>query len=373
MPGPLASRVLTDLGADVVKIEKSRTGDPKSGFGPYIHGQGLFHVALNAGTRSFAIDRRSPEWPEVIKAAAQWADVFLVGGLPDGLRKMGTDFETLVQINPKLVHCAVTGYGEAGPWKTLPAHGLNPDAYAGIVPLEWREGLPFPHAAYQSAGAPLAGVFAALGILAALRRRDATGEAQRLHVSLFGAAIWWNWRHVTAFANLGEEWFSYANFGGRYATYETSDDKIILVCPIEKNFWQAFCEVVGLPEDWKQRGTWGKSEMDHGMDYPWERAEIAQRIRQKPRDHWEREFIRVSIPFAAVMSLGETLASEHAAANGVVREVTVDGKRAKIPAFPVSFATMAGPERPDPTIHPPALGEHNAEFRTELGLGKPAT
>ena len=250
----------------------------------------------------------------------------------------------------------------------MPSHGLNPDAFAGIVPIELRDGLPEPHASYQSAGAPLSGLFAALGILAALRRRDATGEAQRLHVSLFGAAIWWNWRHVTAFANLGEEWWSYAKFGGRYATYQTSDRKVILVCPIEQGFWKSFCSVVGLPEDWKSRGSWGQSGMDHGTAYPWERAEIAKKILEQPRDHWVREFSRVKIPFAPVLSLEETLASEQVQAIGAMRDVGVGAHTARIPSLPITFATQVPGEHPDRLLRTPELGEHNEEIFAELGL-----
>ena len=85
MPGPIASRVLTDIGAHVIKIENPKTGDANRGFAPFIHGQGLFHVALNPGTRSVAIDRRSPDWPQLIEAGVRWADAVLVGGLPEGL------------------------------------------------------------------------------------------------------------------------------------------------------------------------------------------------------------------------------------------------------------------------------------------------
>lgn len=368
MPGPMAGRLLCDLGAEVIKVENPKTGDATRGFAPYIHGEGLFHVSLNAGIRSLALSSRAPEWKNVIAGLAQWADVMIVGGLPEGLQKLGIDFESVKQFNAKIVHCNVTGYGEDGPLRTLPAHGLNPDAYAGIVPLDWKDGLPYPQAMYQSAGAPLAGVFAAMGCLAALRRRDASGDAQRLTVSLFGAAIWWNWRHVGTFANLGEKWFSYGDFGGRYATYQTADDKIILVCPIEKVFWESFCDALGLPADWKTRGKWGRSEMDHGMDYPWERAEIAARIRTATRDHWERVFIDAHIPFACVMTLEEAISGEQVKATLSLRQVDVHGARATIPSMPVRFESddLGGP-RSEP-LRTPDLGEHTDQILAELGI-----
>lgn len=364
MPGPVASRILRDLGADVVKIENPRTGDANRGFAPYIHEQGLFHVALNPGMRSVAIDRHSPHWDRVIDACVRWADAVLVAGTANSLTRMGLNAEKLIESNPKLVHCAITGYGEHGPWRALPAHGLNPDAFAGLVPIEWRDGMPQPHEKYQSAGAPLAGVFAALGILAALRRRDQSGEPQKISVSLLGAAVWWNWRHVTSMANLDEEWWSYKNFGGRYATYETSDKREILVCPLEKNFWESFCDLLGLPADWRTRGTWDQSSMDHGTKYPWERAEIAKAIIQKPLDHWICEFAQINIPFAPIFSLQDTLGSEHIAANHMLRKVSVRNHDATIPALPIDTGQ---PEQA--LMHTPELGEHNTEFLREIGLG----
>jgi crotonobetainyl-CoA:carnitine CoA-transferase CaiB-like acyl-CoA transferase len=182
--------------------------------------------------------------------------------------------------------------------------------------------------------------------------------------------IWSNWRHVTAFANLGEEWWSYANFGGRYATYPASDGKIILACPIEKNFWQSFCDVLGLPEDWKARGGWGKSEMDHGTAYPWERAGIAKQIAQKPRERRIEEFTRARIPFAPLLSLGEMLAAPHVEAIGAMRDVDVDGHSARIPACPVSFVNQPASASP---MRTPGLGEHNAEIFDELGMSRDVT
>lgn len=370
MPGPVASRLLADLGADVIKVENTRTGDATRGFAPYIHGEGLFHVSLNPGKRSLAIESKSPEWPKVIGALARTADVFLVGGLPEGLARQGIDFDSIVKINPRIVHCNLTGYGEVGPMRGTPSHGLNPDAMAGIVPIEWKDGLPFPQEMYQSAGAPLSGVFAALGVMAALRRRDASGQPQRLTVSMLGAAIWWNWRHAGTYANLGHPWFSYAGFGGRYATYQTSDDKIILVCPIEKVFWEAFCDLLGLPAEWRARGTWGRSEMDHGIEYTWERAEIAARIRRHTRAHWEKEFERIRIPYASILTLEESLVSPQAQAIGAMREVDVNGATAKIPANPIRFLAPEESEAAMP--RPPGLGEHTDAILRELGIELPA-
>ena len=373
MPGPLASRILIDLGADVIKVESPRGGDANRGASPYVHGQGLFHVALNAGARSVAMSPRDERWAPLVEACARWADVIMVGGMPNVLDKLGIGFEKLTAINPKLVWCNVTGYGEKGPWRGLASHGLNPDAFAGLVPIEENDGVPDPHGDYQSAGAPLSGVFAALGVLAALRRRDETGEAQRVHASMFGAAIWWNWRHVTALANLDKPWWRYKDFGGRYATYRCSDGGIVLVCPVEKNFWQSFCDLLDLPAEWRERGMWERTVMDHGFNYPEERAVIAERMARMPRDHWVAEFTRINIPFAPILSAMEAIDSEHARENEVMREVDVEGQSARIPSLPVQVVSAGGRSAQEGMLSTPPLGADAKSVFEELGLASLAS
>lgn len=365
MPGPLASRILIDLGAEVIKVEGPKGGDANRGATPYINDVGLFHVALNAGARSLCMASRDPRWPEMVLACARWADVIIVGGQEEGLKKLGVTFDQLREANPKLVWCNVTGYGEVGPWRGLPSHGLNPDAFAGLVPLDWDGDVPDPHGDYQSAGAPLTGVFAALGILAALRRRDETGEAQRVHASMFGSAIWWNWRHVTALANTGEPWWRYRDFGGRYATYKCADGGVVLVCPIERNFWQSFCDLLDLPAEWRDRGTWDKTVMDHGFLYPEERTIIAEKMMARSRDEWVTEFTRINIPFAPILTTLEAINSEHGKQNGVMREVYANGKPASIPSLPVQ---IAGADKSGKRLETHALGADTDEILKEIGL-----
>jgi len=369
IPGPVASRVLVDLGATVIRVERPGNGDGTRAMAPFIHGRGLFHVALSGGIRSLSVSARSPHWGRVVKACVQWADAVLVGGLPDGLKKMGVDFESLVAHNPRIIHCNLTGYGEHGPLSTLPAHGVNPDAYAGLVPLDNLDGQTEISGSYQSVGSPLSGVFGALGVLAALRRRDETGEAQRISVSLFGAALWWNWRHVVAVANTGKPWWNYRDFGGRYMTYRTKDGKVILVCPIEQRFWEIFCDELRLPQDWRSRGWWGeKTHVDHGVSYPWEKPAIADVIVKQTLDYWIATFTRINVPFAPILSVEDALAGEHVQATGAIRTVRVNGQDAKIPSLPIKFSSDQSEVDTESTLTTPEIGEHNAEILREIGL-----
>jgi len=139
---------------------------------------------------------------------------------------------------------------------------------------------------YLTVGTTLAAVQAALGIMTALYRREKGEGGRYVHVSSWGAAMWWNWRHLDTWASLGRSWPAYKDLGSRYGTYVTSDRRALLLCPAEKKFWVAFCDLLGLPETWRERGRWGGSGMDFGQGYDDERREIARIIEANPNTVW---------------------------------------------------------------------------------------
>lgn len=374
LSGPIASHLLTELGATVIKVENPRTGDGNRGDGPFIHGRGIMHVALNGGTRSLAIDRRSDEWPDVIAACARWADAVVVGTRPSDARRRGMDFATLAKANPRIVYCSVSGFGDSGPWKDYTAHGQTIDTLAGLVANAIEPGDPQPktRAGWRTSGTTLGGIFAALGVLAGLHRRDKGVEhAQYVSVSLWHAAMWWSWRDVTMLANVGTPWLDYDDLGSRYGLYRTSDDRVLLLAPIERRFWESFCDIVGLPER-KEIGSWEKSGMCHGAGeaYDEERRLIAAKIGAHPLDYWVPRFEAAELPFAPVLTVEEAMRSEHAQANGFLRETSLDDNPVSVPSLPVRFGTTdenaAGLL---PSLSPPPdLGEQTAELLAELGV-----
>lgn len=173
--GPVCSRQMVQLGANVIKIEHPVHGDGNRGFPPLFQGEGLHHLHLNAGTRSLAVTPGTPgtpEWTRAVAAIAKWADVVIVGNRPSTAMRLGIDFMNLQKINPQLVYCLISGYGLEGEWAALPAHGLNMDALAGTLDLDWKDGVPSVPHNYRSVGTTLAGIQAALGIYAALDKRS---------------------------------------------------------------------------------------------------------------------------------------------------------------------------------------------------------
>jgi crotonobetainyl-CoA:carnitine CoA-transferase CaiB-like acyl-CoA transferase len=378
--GPVASRHLVQLGADVIKVERPGVGDGNRGLPPITaHGDSINHLYLNAGTRSLAVHPRSPAWPQVVKALACWADIVLVGNRPQATRARGIDYGTIAGHNDQIVYCLVTGYGLDGPLADAPAHGLQMDLQAGAVPIAWVDGNPAPAPHYRSVGTTLAGIEAALGCLAALHRRDQGLGAQFVHVSVWESALAWQWRDLVTHANTGRPWTAYADLGPRYRMYAGSDGVPLLVCPMEKHFWERFCDVLGLPGSARSRGDWSGGS-DYGAAYEGEFELIKERMATRPAAEWHRRLEAADVPTAQVVEWDEAMYSEHAMANGAMAEYQHHGRTVPTPTAAVSVTSGVAPDADDSELArhhqakgdglsaPPELGEHTLEVLRELGI-----
>lgn len=376
--GPVASRRLVHLGADVIKVEHPFKGDGNRKFPPLFHEDSVHHLYLNAGTRSLAMDWKSPEWPGTVLALARWADVIIVGNHPTQAKRLGIDAAALLAHNPELIYCMITGYGLDGEWAKLPAHGLNMDALAGSVALDHGpEGARVSNR-YRSVGTTVAGIEAAMGIYAALHRRAQGEGGQVVQVSIWEAALAWQWRDVVTQANLGHSWTEYQDLGSRYAVYTTQDEKALLVCPIEQRFWTRFCDVLSLPPEVKARGNW-EDGIDLGADYvaQGEQRLIADVMHTRSQAGWLELLREVEVPVSPVLDYVEAMASTHAQANGVMAHYQLRDRTVATPVPPVSI-TPAGPDMDYIALadshrskamnaqRPPELGEHNEEILREL-------
>jgi crotonobetainyl-CoA:carnitine CoA-transferase CaiB-like acyl-CoA transferase len=376
LSGPLATHLLTELGADVVKVEHHRVGDGNRWEGELIEGVGVFHLALNSGARSLAVNSHSPDWPKVIEAAAKWADVVVVGTRPADAKRRGMDFETMKEANPRLIYVAVSGFGDRGPWRDYTAHGQTIDTFAGLVPIEDGEVQPRTRSGFRSTGTLAGALFAALGALGGLHRRDSGCEkAQYVSVSLWQSAMWWSWRDLTTLANVGHRWLEYGDLGSRYSLYWTKDDRVMLLAPAERHFWLRFCDVLELPESYRDFGDWsGGLCHGNGPDFDHERVKIAEIMKTRTLDEWVEALEAIEIPFAPLLTLDEAMESEHAAVNGLMRGTSVDGKDLRVTASPIRFADDDQPEGElGPLSPPPALGEHSEEVLAEFGLAPEVT
>jgi crotonobetainyl-CoA:carnitine CoA-transferase CaiB-like acyl-CoA transferase len=368
LSGPTASLFLRAAGAEVVKIENPRFGDGNRWMdsSPQVGGGSIYHHAINWGAKSIAVDPQSDAWPEWVRALTQWADVVIVGGRPSDASRLGLDADTVQGINDQIIYCHISGYGDRGPWLERTAHGQNPDALAGLVDVMRTASGGFEPVGWRPAGTSFAGVCAALGILGALYHREVTGHPLTVRTSLWEAALWWNWRELTAQATVGEKWGVVKDFGSRYAIYRTADDRPILLAPIEQKFWEAFCDAAGLTDlryrgDWSTRYDFGSAERESA-----ERTQIAEIIAAKTLDEWISILEETRVPFCEVLEASRVLETEQ------LRSIEM---LVEIPG--TDFVALRPPVRltGDETLEAiaarrrlPGLGEHTEEFRRRLGL-----
>jgi crotonobetainyl-CoA:carnitine CoA-transferase CaiB-like acyl-CoA transferase len=368
LAGPGASHLLTELGADVIKVEHWRGGDGNRAIPPLVDGVSIMHIALSAGTRSIGVDPRAEYWPELVRACCRWADIVIVNTHGDDARKRGLDFATLRQHNERLVHCTVTPYGSTGPWNRVQSHGPQVDAFAGGLAVKWEGDTPRIARGFRPISPTVAALYTALGAYAALRRRDELGTAIAVDISMWGSTVAWLWRDVTSTANATAPPVEYEDLGCRFALYRTSDRKAVLLAAADQASWVRFCNAAALA-DRAEIGDWSKGSDYGGGDE--ERAIIQARIGERPLAEWIEVLSLNGVPFAPALSIEEVLASDHAEANGVVGRTTVGGHDAYFPRSPIHIRTAdeAPSEISELNLEsPPTIGQHDAEVLRLLGI-----
>jgi crotonobetainyl-CoA:carnitine CoA-transferase CaiB-like acyl-CoA transferase len=209
---------------------------------------------------------------------------------------------------------------------------------------------------------------AALGAMAGLARVERTGTAQFVSTSLWHAAMWWGWRDHTSLANAGVPFREFAEFGPRYAVYRTSDERYLLVAPIEQKFWRSFCQATGL-QSLADVGDWSDGALYFGSDAPDdpERKAIADALAAQSLDHWCEALAEVDIPFAPIHSLQDAIGSEHVRAEQLMVTVPYRGGEVSAMRAPVALGHLH--EAPDEPLRPPPdVGQDTLEVLAELGV-----
>jgi alpha-methylacyl-CoA racemase len=367
LPGGFCSLLLADAGADVVKVEDTGMGDYVRWSPPY-HGtdehQGLgtrsaLYLALNRGKRSIRLDLKSDGGRDALLRLAEDADVVLESFRPGVLDRLGCGYAALRERNPRIVYCAITGYGQTGPNTTRAGHDTNYLALGGLLGLTGPADGPPVQAAGQIADLGGGGLMGVFGILAALWERERSGEGQFVDVSMTDGAQSWLAMVAAAFLadgrvpRRGEEMLN----GGVacYVPYECADGWVS-VGALEPKFWQAFCAGVERPD-----------LLEHQFAKPGSdgHARIAEVFRARTAAEWAAFNDEHDCCIEPVLDLDEALASELTRE----REMVVALEQPEIGTvrllgMPVKFSRTPG----DPTRPAPALGEHTEEVLREAGI-----
>lgn len=358
LPGPMCTLQLADMGADVLKIEPP---GGEAGRGPAGTPISHFFLAVNRNKRSLTINLRAAGAREIVHALTKDADIVVEGFRPGVMARMGIGYDTLKAINPKLVYCAISGYGQDGPLAELGGHDINYQSYAGILEQSAALGAK-PHPGNFPI-ADLAGgaLSAAMSILAALFDAQRSGQGRFIDVSMTDCAMALNTQPLASLHSWKQPLpAGHDTLSGAlpcYGTYATADGRYLAVGALEPKFWQAFCAAAGCPELSKSGWAAGKS----GAAV---KAQVARIIQARTLAEWTQTLAGVDACVSPVLRIDEVLSHPHTQARAMtVTTPLPDGSTAPYFAFPVKMSDFQfSLERP-----PPSAGEHNEAVLRELG------
>lgn len=350
LPGAFATLMLAELGAEVIKIEDPATGDPMRLLPPLIDGRSIYDVLLSRGKKSVALDLRQPASAQIVDKLAAGADVWIESFRPRTARRLGVSAAQLRERHPRLVHCAITGYGQTGPYAERPGHDLNYVSVAGLAAADGRGHGHLPRMFMADVGG--GAMTAVISILAALYGRERHGGGATLDVSMHDSSLYWVMLPAVRDllhdpSKLSDE---LPTFGAHacYNIYVCRDGLPIALGALEPKFWVTFCEAAGRPDLASRHAP----EADQATLLAQMRTLFATRSRAE----WLELLAAHDVCLTPVNSPSEALADPHARARGVIAD---DGfmRTVRAPFFPVS----------PPLTPAPDLGAHTAEVLASLG------
>ena len=355
LPGQYCGMLLGDYGADVIKIE-DLAGDATRKFWPEkAPGMSYWHMMLNRNKRGVALNIKKDGGSQALTRLLAEADVFLEGFRPGYLARYGLDYETLHKINPRLVYCSITGFGQNC---HKPAHDLNVIGLAGLNSLDDVGGACVSEVQVSAIGS---GLNALSGIAMALLARERTGQGQHLDVNLYATALS---MQVTGISSLwGCQETGDTPFGRTahyYNIYQTKDKRFLTVGTIEPKFWQRFCDLIECPE-------LEKRQFDFAHEAELKKL-VASKIAAKTQKEWLELIGAAEFCVTPVCSLDEALRSQLTAQENMLQEQECDLGKLRYVSGPVKFSdTGAIISR-----RAPYLGEHTQEVLAALGYSDEA-
>ena len=364
LAGPYCSMLLSDFGAEIVKIENPNKGDDTRAYGPpFLDGESVYFLSINRGKRSLTLNLKTPEARDILTKLIQRSDVLLENFRRDFLPSIGFGYEEVARLNPKIIYASVTGYGHTGPWAERPGYDLAVQGQGGIMSLTGD-----PNGSPYKTGTSLAditaGIYATLGILLALQARQRTGQGQKVDVSLLDGQVSFLTYQAGIYFGTGKSPTRKGNQHPTIVPYETfkASDRYFNLAIGNDRLWQQFCDLLEQPDlkTHEKFATNPKRVQNHDELY----TALEKVFAQKSADEWLALFEKNGLPCGPIFSVAEVL--EHPQVRA--REMVVERphpklKSVKMTGVPVKLSATPG----EAGAAPPLLGQHTEDVLRELG------
>ena len=356
--GPYATMILADLGAEVIKLEFPRIGDDARHYPPHVNGESAYFMSLNRNKRSMTLNLKSEVGKRIFLDLVQKVDVLVENFRPGTMARLGLGYETLMEYNPGLIYAAASGFGQTGPYSKRPAYDGVVQAMGGIMSITGQPGNE-PTRVGTSIGDIAAGLFTAVGILAAVVHRDKTGEGQMVDVAMLDCQIALLENAIARYTAAGE---IPGPIGNRHSSitpfepFDTSDGKL-MVAAGNNVLWKKLCEALGIPEMAKDPRF--ETNSARTENYEVLRPLLAQPMAGKTTAEWVEILENAGIPNGPINTVDKVVADPQVLA----REMVVDVEHpvagpTKLPGIPIKMSATPGRiDRPAPL-----LGENTQEI-----------
>jgi len=363
LAGPLCTQYLSDLGAEVTKVESPGKGDDTRSWPPFEDGDGTIFLAVNRNKRSIALDLKSSDGMAICRQLMRGADVVVESFGPGVAERLGIGYNAARELKPDVVYCSISGYGSQGPMNNGKGYDLIAQAFTGMLSITGEPDGPPVRSPFSPVDQGT-GMNAAIGILGALMRRMQTGQGMRVEASLFDTSVGFLGYFLQGFWQRGTE--PRRPGSGHeslcpYKAFETAD-KPLIVGVANDSLWRSFCDVAGVPE------LAGDSRFTTGAERVRHRSECEEAVesvlRRRTRAQWMEVLEARGIPCSPVHNLGELSTHPHTEASGMIQRYTSSsGRELKAVSTPLRLDG----ERPALRSAPPGLGQDTAAVLRELG------
>ncbi|MFQ6052870.1 MAG: CaiB/BaiF CoA transferase family protein [Candidatus Bathyarchaeia archaeon] len=363
LAGPFCSMTLADLGAEVIKVEIPGRGDDTRAYPPFIGGVSSYFLSVNRGKKSVTLNLKKAEAREAFYRLAENCDVLLENFRPGVTERLGVDYETIHGVNPALVYCSISSFGQTGPYASWPGYDIIVQGMGGLMGITGEPGRP-PVRIGMAITDIGAGMWAAIAILSALRARERTGEGQHIDVSMLdGSVAWMTYVAGSYFATgrppprMGSAHPSLVPYQG----FEAADGRYILIAAGNDRLWALLCRGMGLKEMTRDPRF---ASMDRRVENREELiAALEKEFRKRSRDEWLQRLRAIGFPCAPVYTIDEIFRDPHVLHRGMLTEMrhpqagTIKqiGPALKFSATPCAVA-----------LPPPTLGAHTEEVLSSV-------